>query len=143
MDHYVPYQLALLSSRLAAELESVYRELYGLSRTEWRTLALIGETEGCAATTLVERSTMDVVAVHRAVKRLVQLGFVERDTAAHDRRLKPLGLTEAGRAAYEAVIPHASSLERKLLSRLSSEDRKSLRRVLTALLNQSTCCVAL
>jgi DNA-binding MarR family transcriptional regulator len=89
MDHYVPYQLALLSSRLAAELESVYRELYGLSRTEWRALALIGETEGCAAAALVERSTMDVVAVHRAVKRLLELGFVERDTAAHDRRLKP------------------------------------------------------
>ena len=136
MDNFVPYQLALLSSRLARELEAVYGERYGLSRTEWRTLALVGEADESAATSVVERSGMDVVAVHRAVKRLEGLGFIVRDNSSTDRRLKPLRLTDAGRDVYREIVPHAKDLEHRLLATLLPDEARIFRKALSKLLVQ-------
>lgn len=135
MDDYVPYQLALLSSRLSRELEAVYGESPGLSRTEWRTLALVGEFGESAATAVVERSGMDAVAVHRAVKRLEETGLIQRVSSSADKRLKPLRLTPAGAASYQAIVPHALDLERRLLARLLPDEVRILRKVLAKLLS--------
>ena len=133
MDDYVPYQLAVLSSRLSRELESAYGERHGLSRTEWRTLALVGEVDESAATTVVERSGMDAVAVHRAVKRLEELGLMQRASSSTDKRLKPLRLTESGKAVYRSIVPHARELERRLLNKLLPDEVRMFRKVLSKL----------
>lgn len=134
MDDYVPYQLAQVSSRLSLALEVVYQRMYGLARTEWRTMALVGETTSCAAATLVERSGMDAVAVHRAVKRLESLGYLMRESVEHDKRVKALRLTPQGQVAYEAVVPYALALQRHVLATLSADESDGLKRALVKLM---------
>jgi len=133
MEHYVPYQLASLSSRLSKALEVVCKRKFDISRTEWRVLALVGQSDACAASDLVERSVMDAVAVHRAVKRLEGLGYVCRSESQHDLRVKPLSLTPAGRTVYETIVPYAAELEKQLLSPLSPAKARQFRETLEQL----------
>ena len=118
MEHYVPYQLALLSSRLSLALERVCKRKFDISRTEWRVLALVGQVDSCAASELVERSVMDAVAIHRAVKRLESLGYLQRSESDRDMRVRPLSLTSSGRKVYQTIVPYAVELEGKLLQGL-------------------------
>jgi DNA-binding MarR family transcriptional regulator len=126
MSSYVPYQLAIISSRLSRALEDAYGKRHQLSRSEWRTLALLAESVSCFATDLVTHSGMDAVAVHRAVKKLEGMGLVARESSDQDRRAKPLTLTVEGQKVYEDVVPHALALEIQLLRSLGTQERAAL-----------------
>lgn len=108
MEHYVPYQLAL-----------------------------IGQNEACTASDLVERSVMDAVAVHRAVKRLESLGHVCREESAHDLRVRRLSLTAQERKVYRTIIPYAIELEGRLLGGLAPAKARQFRELLRQLAEQS------
>ena len=133
MESYLPYQLALLSSRLSLSLEKICKRDFSISRTEWRVLALVGQVESCAASELVERSVMDAVAVHRAVKRLETIGLLARSESADDLRVRPLRLTAQGRKVYQTVIPYAVDLQAQLLGRLPAPLRKPFKEALQLL----------
>ncbi|MFZ4481150.1 MAG: MarR family winged helix-turn-helix transcriptional regulator [Rhodoferax sp.] len=135
LDDYVPYQLAMLSSRLSRALEAVYGDRYGLARTEWRALALASEVTACSASDLVERSGLDAVAIHRAVKRLELLGYMTRQRVEHDKRLRLLQVTPEGRWVYEAVVPHAVALQDRLLGHLDRTEALALQGALTKLMS--------
>ena len=136
MEQYLPYQLALLSSRLSLALERVCKQQFDISRTEWRVLALVGQVDACAASELVERSVMDAVAVHRAVKRLESLGYIERSENQRDMRVRPLSLTVEGREIYQTIVPYALELEARLLQGLPQSQVEPFRKALQQLMTQ-------
>ena len=133
MQDYLPYQLAILSSRLSLALEEVFGKEHGLTRTEWRVLALSSEVESCRASDLVLWSGVDAVAIHRAIKRLEELALVERTSADDDKRARPLRLTDKGMNVYLSVVPNAEALERRLLANLDKEDVDVFKRVMKRL----------
>ncbi len=126
ISSYVPYQFALISRRLSETLECVYGKQHGLSRTEWRTLALLDERKQITAAELVLMSGMDAVAVHRAVKNLEKKGLVERTDSPTDKRAKYLSLTKTGKVIFIDVSPYAQALQKNMLSALSAEESSSL-----------------
>lgn len=134
LDDYVPYQFAILSSRLSKALVEGYKHQYNLSRTEWRTMVLVAEMPDCVSTSLVGRSGMDAVAVHRAVLKLEAQGYLARESVPDDRRLKRLRLTPAGRRVYADIVPLAMRLERQLLDALEPDEIQSLKRALRHLM---------
>ncbi len=115
-------------------LESVYGKQHGLSRTEWRTLALLHEVQQTTATELVLMAGMDAVAVHRAVKNLEKQDLVQRTDFPNDKRAKYLSLTTAGEAIFTKVVPDALSLEVNMHSYLSSEESSALVTILAKLM---------
>ncbi|HYP82714.1 MarR family winged helix-turn-helix transcriptional regulator [Variovorax sp.] len=133
MEDYVPYQLALLSSRLSAALEEVCKREFDIVSTEWRVMALVGQVDSCSASELVEASTMDAVAIHRAVKRLDALGYLSRSAAEHDLRVRLLSLTAEGRKVYRTIVPYAIELQHQLLQGLAKEDALRFKVTLTQL----------
>ncbi len=126
ISRYVPYQFALISRRLSEALASVYGKQHGLSRTEWRTLALLDERKQTTAAELVLMSGMDAVAVHRAVKNLEKQGLVERTDSPLDKRAKFLSLTATGEEIFINVSPYAQALQENMLGFLSAEESSSL-----------------
>jgi len=134
LDDYVPYQFALLSSRLSKALVEGYKDRYPLSRTEWRTMVLVAEMPDCVSMSLVGRSGMDAVAVHRAVLKLETHGYLTRESVPDDRRLKRLKLTPAGWRVYADIVPMARLLERQLLDTLRPEEVECLKRALSLLM---------
>lgn len=135
ISSYAPYQFALISRRLSEALESFYGKQYGLSRTEWRTLALLHEQKQTTAAELVLISGMDAVAVHRAVKNLEKQGLVKRDEFPSDKRAKYLSLTAAGEVIFARVAPYAEALQKSMLSFLSLEESSNLMIVLEKLMH--------
>jgi len=134
LENYVPYQLALLSSRLSHGLEAVCLRECGISRNDWRVLALIAQYDGCPSIDLVDRQVMDAVAVHRAVRRLESAGLVKAGQAEADRRMRLLKVTPTGRKVYETLVPYALELERRLLSVLGAVDAQHFGEMLSKML---------
>lgn len=132
VQEFVPYHFALLSSRLSKAIAQPCENI-GLALSEWRLMAIIADGNGLSASDVSDRSTMDAVAVHRAVKSLLARSFISRTAVEGDRRIKRLVLTPAGRKAYEAIVPAAVALETALLSSLTPGEAITFRRLLRKL----------
>ncbi|MEX2126692.1 MAG: MarR family transcriptional regulator [Xanthobacteraceae bacterium] len=80
----------------------------------------------------------DALGVHgpnmtKLVDRLVREGWVERRSAANDRRTKGHYLTTTGRAKAEAVLTAGLAHDKRVSSSLSAAERKMLLRLLAKL----------
>ena len=135
LETFLPYRLSLLSNTVSEGIAIAYRDVHGLSVTEWRVLAILGRFPGLTATDVMRRAAMDKVAVSRAVGRLDDKGLVGRTAQAEDRRRVALKLTARGVRLFNAVVPEALAYERTLLEALSPEEREQLDELLDKLLD--------
>lgn len=132
LENFLPYRLSVVSNQVSQGIAETYVERFGLSVTEWRVIAILGRFPQSPASRIVERSAMDKVAISRAVRRLLDSGLVCRARDKHDRRARPLSLSERGLEVYAAIVPAALAYERRLLDALTRDEQ----RFLTALLDK-------
>ncbi len=123
---FFPYKVRVFGTAVSAAVSSVYRERYGLSVSEWRTMAILGRNQALSASEIVERSSMDKVNVSRAVQSLRKKEFLRRDIDGQDRRKSVLRLTEKGLAVFNDVIPLVRDVEAALIENLSAEEQQTL-----------------
>ena len=133
LEHFLPYRISVLSNRVSETISGYYRQRFGLAVTEWRTMAVLGRYQGLSAGEVAERTAMDKVAVSRAVARLLQRGFIQREIHGDDRRRSVLALSEQGYGVYDQVAPMTLECERQLLSQLDDNERSQLDALLTKL----------
>ena len=134
LEHFLPYRLSLLTNTVSRGIAASYRDAHGISVTEWRVLAVLGRYPGLAAFELSDRTAMDKVAIHRAVKSLETRSLVERRADTGDGRRRRLYLTRPrGRALLEAIVPEAKAFEQRLLEALNREEAEQIDRLLTKL----------
>lgn len=126
LDGFLLYQLAMVSRRLAEALEAYYGPRHGLSRPQWRMLALIGHQRDCTAAELVRRASLDAVAVHRAVQQLIDAGLAVRRQSERDGRIKPLRLSAKGRRVHDDIVPVARAIEARALALLPQGEALAL-----------------
>lgn len=139
LEHFLPYRLSLLTNTVSRGIAASYRDAHGISVTEWRVLAVLGRYPGLAAFELSDRTAMDKVAIHRAVKSLESRGLLERRTDSGDGRRRSLYLTRPrGRALLEAIVPQAKAFEQRLLESLTAGEAKQLDRLLMKLQRTAT-----
>jgi DNA-binding MarR family transcriptional regulator len=134
LEHFLPYRLSLLANTVSQGIAAGYRDAHGISVTEWRALAVLGRYPGLAASELSERTAMDKVAIHRAVKSLESRGLLERRTDSGDGRRRSLYLTQPrGQDLLDAIVPQAKAFEQRLLETLDAEETRQLDHLLTKL----------
>ncbi len=136
LDAFVPYRLSVLTNRVSGAIARQYTERFGLTRAEWRVMAVLGGSPGLSARDLVERTGMDKVQVSRAVASLTAARRVERAQDEEDGRVTHLFLPRAGRAVYDQIVPLALHLEKTLLSALNAKERRTFDRLLAKLARQ-------
>ena len=136
LEHFLPYQLSILSNTISQAIAGDYQSRYDISMTEWRVMAVLARFEGMSAREVAERTAMDKVAVSRALSRLVAAGRVDRTTHGDDKRRSVLSLTHAGWAMHDEVAPMARAREREVLAKLDPDERVWLTRILDKLLVQ-------
>ena len=111
-----------------------YRDRHDISVTEWRILAVLGRYPGLTASEVVERTAMDKVAIHRAVKTLMQKGLLQRKVDKDDRRRRRLSLAPGrGQAMLQEIIPQAREYERQLVDALAPKELDTLTSLLAKL----------
>lgn len=126
LESFFPYKVRVFGTAVSAAVSSVYRERYGLSVSEWRTMAILGHTHALSASEIVERSSMDKVNVSRAVQSLRKKELLRRDIDGEDRRKSVLRLTEEGLRIFNDVIPRVQAVEDALTENLSAEEKQAL-----------------
>ena len=136
LDAFMPYRLAVLTSRVSGAIARHYSERFGLSIPEWRVMAVLGQSPGLSARQVAERAAMDKVQVSRAVQSLLAGKRLTRTAHSRDGRVAHLSLTAKGQAIYREVVPLALSLEKQFLSVLDATERKSLDALLVKLSRQ-------
>ncbi len=135
LDAFLPYQLAVLSSRVSRGFSTLYQQKFGISVAEWRVVAHLSQAGTVSVREIHERVDMDKSKVSRAASRLEQAGYVSKASNASDGRLVALSLTDKGRAMVEELAPLARDYERAVLADLGA-DAPGFRAALEHLLNR-------
>lgn len=123
---FLPYRVRLLDRSVSASLTPLYMSLFGLSVSEWRTMAVLGSHGMLSASEIVTLSGMDKVNVSRAIQGLKKAGLLRRDIDGEDRRRALLRLTERGAEAFRTLVPLVLKREEELLAGLSADERATL-----------------
>ena len=130
LERFLPYRLSVLSNRISSAIAREYAQRFALTITQWRVMAVLGRYPDLSASQVARRTAMDKVAVSRAVARLLEAGWIEREFDDDDRRRSVLRLSQAGYAVYDNVAPQALDFERHLLQGMPAEERDLLFRLL-------------
>jgi DNA-binding MarR family transcriptional regulator len=136
LESFLPYQLAVVSSRVSRVFAERYRKEFGLSIPEWRVLAHLAQSGTVSVREIHARVDMDKSKVSRAAARLEVSGYIAKRPHAEDRRLVELSLTGAGRDLVARILPVACAYQRELESWLG-DDAEGLRRALVRMMEMT------
>jgi DNA-binding MarR family transcriptional regulator len=122
LERRLTYRFSVLSTLNLRCIGAVYMKHFGLSHAGLRIFTIIGRYEPIFPGVAAQRSTMDADKVTRAVDRLVELGYVIRNTDAADRRRVILCLSSRGKSVYEEVEQLAQTMDAEWRSVLSAQE---------------------
>ena len=119
-------RLLKLANFISTPMRDGVCEPSGVSVNELKAImALAGEGE-LAGHDLVEIMRIPPMNVSRALADLKRRGWVAVGTDPANRRRKPVALTEAGKAAYDAMKPDIARIADALLGKLSPRRQREL-----------------
>ena len=133
--HFLPYMLNQAAEAASLEFQQVYKQRYGMLRTEWRVLFHLGRYGQLTARDICERARIHKTKISRAVKALEDRRFLERREHEDDRRVELLTLTKAGTSAYMDLSAVAAEYDQRLMSQFAQEEQTILRLCLQKIAN--------
>lgn len=123
---FLPYQLSVASNAVSSRIAEQYRKRFGIKTTEWRIMAVLGDSGPHTQRELCQLTLMDKVPVNRACKVLEERGLAERRPNERDGRSHLLELTTAGRDVHARIMPLAEDIEARLFGVLDPAEREAL-----------------
>lgn len=133
LQNFLPYLLNQAAEESSLAFQQVYKDRYGMLRTEWRVLFHLGLYGRLTAKEIGARSKMHKTKISRAVQRLEDRRFLTRAPDEADRRQEYLDLTAQGQAAYRDLHSVAQTYDAALADSLSIEEEQILRSALRKL----------
>ena len=137
LESFFPYRLAVAADAVSRSIAQVYGERFDLGRDEWRVLAALADAAMLRTSAVIERTTLDKVAVSRALVRLEGRGLVERRTDPEDGRGYLIRLRPAGRVLLGKLTPMVREREAFLLGGLDEAERRALDSALDKVLERA------
>lgn len=134
LERFFPYRLAVLADAVSRSMAQVYDQRFEMTRDEWRVLAALADVRSMKTGAVIAHTTLDKMAVSRAVTRLERDGLIARDDDPDDGRGYVLRLLPAGRALYRKIVPVVLEREKFLFDGLSEAERAALDAALDKLL---------
>ncbi len=104
-----------------------------LTLVQYRALVLLASRGGLNVSDLAEGLAVHPSTATRLCDRLVAKGFVDRTASSESRREIKLSVTAAGRTLLRSVTARRRREIRRIVERLSSDERDQLRVVFGAL----------
>lgn len=134
LQQFLPYLLNQAAEQSSLAFQKIYKDRYGMLRTEWRVVFHLGIYGDLTAKDIGERANIHKTKISRAVHKLEKRRFVTREKVANDRRSEIISLTVLGQSAYRDLLAEAEKYERNLLSELSEQEIAQLRALLVRLM---------
>jgi len=121
LSAFLPYQLAVASSRVSKAFADRYRVEFGLTIPEWRVLAHLAQSESVSVREIQTRVDMDKSKVSRAAARLNSAGLIEKRENPADRRLLDMRLTAKGQDMMARIMPVAEAFQQEIIAKLAQD----------------------
>jgi DNA-binding MarR family transcriptional regulator len=99
---------------------------FGITRREWRVLAVLVQEQGVLPSQLADRMQLDRARTSRAISSLVGKGLVVREPRPGNRREVVLTVTDKGQGIHDAMVPLAVEINRRLIAALTPQDAQRL-----------------
>jgi DNA-binding MarR family transcriptional regulator len=127
LSEFFPYHLSITADLMSAEIAALMEEKIGLSMTQWRVMAVIGTFAPVSTREVAAYTTMNKVAVSRAVATLVDMKLLicRQDTV--DNRLVAISFTQKGQKAFELISREATLWASELLNGFTSSEIAAMR----------------
>ncbi|RVV97528.1 MarR family transcriptional regulator [Mesobaculum littorinae] len=123
---FLPYLLNQAAEETSLGFSRVYKDRYGMLRTEWRVLFHLGRYGDMTASEICRLAKMHKTKISRAVSALEEKRFVAGRESGTDRRREILTLLPQGRRAFDDLVGVAERHDRDLTANLSSGERAVL-----------------
>lgn len=124
-ERHIPYFFTYISNKLSYGAGSLYRELFDIGITEWRIMSVLAAQPNIGAHQICAFLGMDKAVVSRSLHRLEELKLVKTAQRKPNKAL-PLSLSKFGLSQHNKIIQIALERERRLLSALTQNEKKSL-----------------
>lgn len=121
LERVFNFRLWKLATLASAPVIRLCEGRYGVSRREWRLLALLSRHGEMAPSDLSEHIGVDRARASRAISSLADKGLVERRALPGDRRQARVGLTAAGKRLADEIHPQIAEINNRVLAALSPE----------------------
>ena len=116
--------------------QAVDRRLNGLEVSQASFMTIAAATQArlpMSQSELAEKLAISRATVVHTVDRLVQGGFVKRESAASDRRVRRIVITDAGTHLYTVIKEEVAAVRRQLLASIELEKLVQLTELLERL----------
>jgi len=103
---------------------------YGLARSQWNVLFYVQQSDGLSQKKLQGLLHIESASLTGIVDSLIRKGWLERTTDQHDRRIKILTFTTAGKERWRTVPDPISIVNSHTLKNIPEDDIMIARQVL-------------
>lgn len=136
LETFLPYLLNQAAEMTSRSFQAVYRDLHGMTRTQWRVMANLGKFGSMTARDICAISHIEKTKVSRAVTALETEGFLVRTPSEDDRRAEFLSLTPSGLDVYRSLGQRALEYDAELRAELGETASANLTKVLSKLIKR-------
>lgn len=133
LDELLNYRLLRLYAASVAPVTRLMEGRWGISRREWRLLALLAAFGTLSPSALAQRAHLDRPRTSRAITSLVAKRLAERSTERGDARRARIVLTDAGQQLYREVFPQVAAINARVMTVLDDGTAQALDRALEQL----------
>lgn len=133
LETFLPYQLNMAAEAASRQFQAIYKNHYGMLRTEWRVLFHLGQFGDMTAKQICDRGTLHKTKVSRAVSALETKRLLKRTKLEEDRRHEILSLTRTGHSVFRDLTKQAEVFQEKLAQRFSKGDLETFEKCLKEL----------
>ena len=135
-DRFLPYLLNQAAEASSLSFQRVYKDRYGMLRTDFRVLFHLGLYGQMTAREIGLRARIHKTKISRAVQRLHDKRYLKRERDEQDGRVEHLSLTKAGQSVYSDLREIGAQHDARLLQGLSDTEAETLRRLLRHVADQ-------
>lgn len=135
LENFLPFILNQTAEITGKAFQAIYRESSGMSRTQWRVLAIVGRYRILSAKEICTIAYEEKSRISRAVASLETSGLLKREKSQTDKREEFLQLTKKGNALYQELGKSALQFDKKLREAIGQEGEEVLIQLLKIIRN--------
>ncbi len=120
------YRISQVLAVAGAPITRLCEGRFGITRREWRLIALLAEADGLSSSELADLAQLDRARTSRSLTVLENKRLIERHPIPADGRRVRLELTDTGRQLFSLLWPLAAEHHRHLLSSISETQAEAL-----------------
>lgn len=128
LGQFLTYRMSRVQAKLNAQASRILRDHAGITITQWRIIAVLGDGGSCTAAQLSRMTAMDKGLISRNVKTLHAEGLITVTRDRNDNRALHLDLTDKGRQVFDHTIPRMRARQKALRAHLDDVDQDVLMR---------------